>query len=235
MKHYWVKKAIHAVLILGLSISGSGCLLTLLSGGSSQFEASTPKYPKTNKAAYCPRARIYTVRGFLDVFSTGMIDLAGKIDRELGIPAQSISHMEEKQLSAFLIKRYESDTYRCRTPIVLIGHSYGADDEITLARRLNKAHIPVALIINLDHTKEQTIPSNVKSFYNLSSGGAAAHAIVPWGCPMKAESPRTKMVQVDLLKNKHIARVNHFNIDKLPEVQAYIIQILKSEHIGAQN
>ena len=40
------------------------------------------------------------------------------------------------------------------------------------------------------------------------------------------------MVRIDLVKDKHLTYVNHFNIDKLPEVQAYIIQIIKNERIG---
>lgn len=231
MNYYFGKKTIQIVLLLVLSYCCSGCLFVFLTGPS-EFETSKPKYPKYSQSAYCPKARIYTVRGFLDVFSTGMIDLAGKIQRETGIPAQSISHIEEKKLAEFIIKHYESRTYNCKAPIVLIGHSYGADDEIMLAKRLNKAHIPVALIINLDHTKQQTIPSNVKSFYNISSGSSVPQAIVPWGCPMKAQSRNTKMVRIDLVKDKHLTYVNHFNIDKLPEVQAYIIQIIKNERIG---
>ena len=115
------------------------------------------------------------------------------------------------------------------TILVLIGHSYGADDEIVIAKRLNRAHVPVALLISLDHTKPQKIPPNVKAFYNLSSGASIMHSVIAWGCILDAESNNTKIVNVDLLKDKRIIYVNHFNIDKLSAVHKLILEIIKSE------
>jgi hypothetical protein len=172
------------------------------------------------------KARTYTMRGFLDIFSTGMNSLATKIQAQLGLEAQSLSYLEEKKLSNFLIEEYHQG--RFKGPIILIGHSYGADDQITVARRLNAAHIPVDLIITLDNTKKQTIPPNVRTFYNINSGKSIVSGIIPWGTPMIPESKHTKVVNIDLVKDKGLKKVNHFNIDKLPEVQQYIIEVIRS-------
>jgi hypothetical protein len=136
-----------------------------------------------------------------------------------------LSYLEEKRLAKFLIDQYQVKS--ARKAIVLIGHSYGADDQITLAKRLNKANVPVELLVTLDHTKTQTIPPNVRVFYNINSGYSAGACIVPWGIPLSADSKHTKMVEINLVKDKHITRVNHFNIDKLPEVQTLIMNIIR--------
>ena len=224
MKTTLLSKILKCMTITFLSLATSGCLILMLTGPT-QFDKpeTTPK--KVKKPISCPKARAYTMRGFLDVFSTGMNTLSTKISRELPIQATTLSYLEEKKLSTFLIKEYDSGV--CRTPIILIGHSYGADEQITVARRLNEAHVPVDLLITLDNTKTQKIPQNVRTFYNINSGKSIMSGVIPWGCPLIAESKHTKMMRVDLVVDKHFKRVNHFNIDKLPEVQSYIIEVIK--------
>jgi hypothetical protein len=165
------------------------------------------------------------MRGFLDVFSTGMNSLAKKIQTQLDIQGTALSYLEEKKLAHYLIQNYQSG--RFKGPIILIGHSYGADEQITVAKLLNDAHVPVDLLISLDNTKKQRIPPNVRVFYNINSGRSVMSWMVPWGTPLIATSGKTKMVEINLVKDKHFTRVNHFNIDKLPEVQAYVIGVIK--------
>lgn len=204
----------------------SGCILLMLTGPS-QLDP-TPTKPLTLKHF---KAHAYTMRGFLDVFSTGMNTLAKQIQSQLNIQATALSYLEEKKLANFLIHNYQSG--RLKGPIILIGHSYGADEQIYVAKLLNDAHVPVSLLISLDNTKKQTIPPNVRVFYNINSGHSVMSWLVPWGTPLIATSKNTKMVNINLVKDKHFFRVNHFNIDKLPEVQAYVIEIIK-ENLAPQ-
>jgi len=212
-------------LFIAMLFSGlSGCLFMPFSEPIPTENSASNHHPKN-----CPRARIYAMRGFLDVFSTGLHGLTEKIEKKLLIHAKPLSYLEENRLSTFLIKKYHSEP--CKTPIVLIGHSYGADEQITVAKKLNEAHIPVALLITLDHTRPQSIPSNVQIYYNINSGKSIISGIIPWGCSMNSQKNCTQMHQVDLVKNKGFRRVNHFNIDKLPEIHHYIIEIIESEVI----
>lgn len=220
MVNQLIRKAIKIVTISLLPCFLSGCILLILTGPS-QLEP-TPKHTSATKH---DTARAYTMRGFLDVFSTGMNSLAKHIQTQLNIPAKSLSYLEEKKLAQLLIHNYQTGQFI--GPIILIGHSYGADEQINVARLLNAAHVPVDLLISLDNTKQQTIPPNVRTFYNINSGHSVMSWLVPWGTPLKATSKKTKMVDINLVKDKHFLRVNHFNIDKLPEVQAYIIEIIK--------
>lgn len=220
MGQQWMNKIGKLLTITVLSSLLSSCILLML-GGPSQLEPSKT----TSLTRHQSKAQVYTMRGFLDVFSTGMNSLAKKIHTQLHIQATALSYLEEKKLAQFLIHEYQTNHYR--GPIVLIGHSYGADEQITVASILNDAHVPVDLLITLDNTKKQTIPPNVRVFYNINSGHSVMSWLVPWGTPLIAGSKHTKMINVNLVKDKQFNRVNHFNIDKLPEVQAYIIDVIQ--------
>lgn len=216
-----IRKTIKTLILITLSFQLSGCLLLFFTGPT-QLD-NTPASPHTKKQV--TQARVYTLRGFLDIFSTGMNDLAKKVHQELGIQAQALSYLEEKKLSDYLIREYQSG--RKTGPIILIGHSFGADELIAVAKRLNTAHIPVALLISLDNTKKQEIPPNVHTFYNINSGKSLFSFIVPWGTPMNTANSKTQMITINLSKQRQFAMINHFNIDKLPAVQNYVIEIIK--------
>lgn len=219
VKQFMIRALKIIIMILVPSLM-SGCILLMLTGPSQL----APKQTQPLKLKQY-QVQAYTMRGFLDVFSTGMNSLAKKIQTQLKIQATALSYLEEKKLATFLIQNYQSG--RFRGPIILIGHSYGADEQITVARLLNDAHVPVDLLISLDNTKKQTIPPNVRVFYNINSGRSVMSWLVPWGTPLIASSGKTKMVEINLVKDKHLTRVNHFNIDKLPEVQAYVIEVIQ--------
>jgi hypothetical protein len=56
--------------------------------------------------------------------------------------------------------------------IVIYGHSWGASETVTLARRLNEMHIPVLLTIQVDSVEksnedDHTIPPNVREAVNF--------------------------------------------------------------------
>lgn len=222
---YGLFKMSQLIFILFLMLPTSGCLFLILGGGS---KLDTP--PKTtqknmpNHKAH-KKLCVYTMRGFLDVFSTGMNSLASKAHQQLHAQANTLSYLEEKRLSTFLIKNHAEQN--CH--LVLIGHSYGADEQITVAKRLNQSHIPVDLLITLDHTKKQAIPSNVRTYYNVNSGKSIISGIVPWGIAMASENNSTQMHSVNLVEDKGLKSVNHFNIDKLTQVQEYILEIIQQE------
>lgn len=220
MPQRWIDKITKLSCLAVLSCLLTSCVLLML-GGPAQLEEpqKSPNFART-------KIQVYTMRGFLDIFSTGMDSLAEKIHSELKVKAKSLSYLEEKRLAKFLIEQHRIN--RQRQAIVLIGHSYGADDQIKLATRLHQANVPVDLLITLDNTKTQTIPPNVARFYNINSGDSIVSSVVPWGTPLNAGGKHTKMVTINLVKDKHILRVNHFNIDKLPEVQDLIMQIIKA-------
>ena len=64
--------------------------------------------------------------------------------------------------------------------IVIFGHSWGASETVTLARRLNQLPIPVLLTIQIDsvekrHEDDGSIPPNVREAVNFYQTGGLIH------------------------------------------------------------
>jgi hypothetical protein len=104
---------------------------------------------------------------------------------------------------------------------VLIGHSLGANEQIKVAQRLYRAHIPVDLLITVDAVAPVRVPPNVKYALNLYKP-----ALVPMlsGLKVKAEDPEfTYVNNLDVSKLNNI-NVNHFTIDKNKQIQKIMLE-----------
>jgi pimeloyl-ACP methyl ester carboxylesterase len=106
-----------------------------------------------------PAPRVYLIRGYLDWYSTGMDQLSTEL-KSAGVDAAAFREEQWGNLSDALIQHD-------RHPLVLIGFSYGADDAILIARRLNDRHLPVDLLITIDPVTPATVPPNVARCVNF--------------------------------------------------------------------
>lgn len=89
--------------------------------------------------------KIVLVRGWMDVFSTGLDDLAGRL-RQNGYRDVSV-------ISLTAVAGVEQELMLSRErgrPIVLIGHSLGANAAVGLAQRLGERGIPIGLLVSFD-------------------------------------------------------------------------------------
>jgi pimeloyl-ACP methyl ester carboxylesterase len=139
------------------------------------------------------------MRGLLNVFSLGMDELAAKLEA-VGVSAEATSYTSWSSLGDSIIARYRAGDHQ---PIILMGHSYGADMTISLARKLNDSKIPVALIVNFDPTSPAPVPPNVRRVINF-------YVPTAWGQPVEGSKRfRGKISNVD-----ESGTYNHFVIDK---------------------
>jgi len=148
-------------------------------------------------------ARVYLLRGFMNVFSLGMDDLATQIQAN-GIAAMVTNHADAEYLVARIVAAYQAGD---RSPIVLIGHSLGADAVIEMAQDLDRYNIPVAAAILFDGTAPHAVPRNVTTAVNFTqrfelTPGAEFHGTIS---------------NVDLRGDEGI---DHLTIDKSPSLQA---------------
>ena len=60
-------------------------------------------------------------------------------------------------------------------PIILIGHSLGADSVMEMAAYLGRKGVPVALAVPFDCTKSFAASDNVAHVLNLTHGGSSAY------------------------------------------------------------
>lgn len=174
---------------------------------------AVPLHPST--ARQSPQAqgpeKVYLLRGFLNVFSLGMDDLAAKLQAD-GISATVMNHAEADLVTSRIVTSYNGGD---RGPIVLIGHSLGADAVVEVADGLARYNIPVALLVLFDGTEPHQIPANVATAVNYTKHFMIASATGSSGV----------VSNVDLSGD---ASVDHLSIDTVPSLQAqtldYILQ-----------
>ncbi len=165
--------------------------------------AAQPGAPKEHEAL--SRAHVYLLRGLMNIFSLGMDQLAVRIAQH-SIAASVHNHAEADAIVAEIAAHYRAGD---RGPIILIGHSLGADAVMTMAQALNRDGIPVALVIPFDGTGSYVTPKNVGCVLNLTQryyaymrSGAGFHG---------------KLMNVNVSGENGI---DHFTIDKSPRLQA---------------
>ncbi len=155
------------------------------------------------------RAHVYLFRGLADVFSTGMDTLADELNRR-GVHATSHSHTDWKEIADRAAADYKA---KKEGPIILIGHSLGADAAMEMADYLGDKGVPVALVVPFDGTQSFPAPGNVARVVNFTQRDYAYMRPGP--------GFRGSLSNVDLSSDPDL---NHLNIDKSPELHARVIR-----------
>lgn len=173
-----------------------------------------------------PRAgNVYLVRGLIGVFSTGMDTLSEQLAAQ-GIRTNVFQDAQHDVVAERMIAVYRGRT-NVREPLVLIGHSYGADDVVGIARRLDDAGIPVDLMVTVDATTPPDVPKNVKAVYNYYQSTSTDFIPMFRGIPLKADKgANVKIVNIDLRKQRTDLlepNTNHINIDKNMKLHAVLV------------
>ena len=109
-----------------------------------------------------PRDHVYLLRGFANVFSLGMDQIATKLEHR-GIDTTVANYVSWPTLAEEAAAEYKSG--RVRT-IILIGHSSGAVAVTSMATRLSELGVPVKLAIGLDPTSHMAASGHVDRYVN---------------------------------------------------------------------
>lgn len=105
---------------------------------------------------------VYLLRGLLNVFSLGMDELAAKLQRR-GVSAGVYEYGGWQSLCQDAAARYRAGG----GPIILVGHSLGADAVVDMANTLGQMGIPVALVVAFDPTAPSVLTGKTtRSFIN---------------------------------------------------------------------
>lgn len=169
---------------------------------------------------------VYLLRGWIGIFSTGIDDLGERLN-DKGVRAVVYQESQWRQIAKTIADRYDADAAE---PIVLIGHSYGADGVVAIARELNRRDVPVDLVVTLDPVTPRTVSSNVRRAVNLYQSNGAWDKL-PWlrGIPLEKEesAEQTELVNADLRTDRTDLLepgLDHFNIEKKQLVQDEVIR-----------
>jgi hypothetical protein len=166
---------------------------------------------------------VYLLRGFIGIWSYGINDIGKKV-ADAGIRASIYQEDQWGEVCKAIIDKYENSPNH--EPLVIIGHSYGADDALKMAKKLQQHNINVDLIITLDPVTPPKVPTNVRLCYNIYQPGMLD--MLPFFRGVKLESEAEGNLQNvnirgerrDLLE----PNTDHFNIEKNPLIHAEIVK-----------
>lgn len=196
--------------------------LTALSACTSSNSGSTAEQ---NFAVVKPskdqRAQIYLFRGgFNGVFSTGINEMATEL-RARGVPAQSLSWARENSVVYDIKQKYAKGQAR---PIILAGHSLGAEVVLKMARKLTSSGIPVDLVIVFDALGASRVPKGVKRFVNYRASGWKNFP----GDFKPDPGFKGKIVNVDIRTLPKLDKASHWNIVNQQELQRLAVKEIES-------
>jgi pimeloyl-ACP methyl ester carboxylesterase len=167
------------------------------------------------------RPHVYLLRGLMNIFSLGMDSLAEELSKR-GVYATVSNHSEWQSLADQAASAYKA---RKEDPIILIGHSLGADAVMQMAAYLNRKNIPVALVVPFDGTESFSTPANVGRLVNLTQ---RKYAYMRPGSGFHGS-----LANVDVSGDPSI---DHINIDKSPRLHARaiseVLAVLKGRRIA---
>ena len=166
------------------------------------FEASPGTAPPQ------PRAHVYLLRGLLTIFSLGMDTLAEELKGH-DVYTTVDSYSDWQTLADQAAVDYKA---RKEAPIILIGHSLGADAVMEMAAYLGRKGVPVALVVPFDCTKSFAA-SDIARVLNLTHGGTPTYM---QGGP----GFRGTLANVDVSFDPSI---DHISIDKSPRLHERVV------------
>ncbi len=158
---------------------------------------------------------VYLLKGLLGVFSTGLITLASELQKR-GYTATVHDFGEYSTLALEAVRLQKSG----KGPIIIIGHSLGADAAILMAEKMKDEGASVALIIGFGPTNDMLVPSNVSRVVTYYQTGAIVSGIAK-----KGPGFHGSLSNIDLRSDSDI---DHFNIEKIERLHAKAIAAVGS-------
>lgn len=168
---------------------------------------SQPSYANCAKIKISRPGEVYLMRGLADIFSLGL-DAFGKELSKLGIENCVFNHHYWQGLADDIVERNHKK--KVSHPIVIIGHSLGANIDPKMATAIGKFNIPVSYVVMLDPVEHTTVGANVEEILNFY-------------LPHRKDNQLSAGPQfTGELKNinlKQFGGFDHFNVDENPELR----------------
>jgi pimeloyl-ACP methyl ester carboxylesterase len=181
-------------------------------------------HARTWHGAVHSSAHVYLLRGLMNVFSLGMDELAAMI-RAHGIVATVHNHAEYEALADEAARNYKAGE---EGPIIIIGHSLGADAAVLMADRLGALGVPVKLVVPFDPVNPTVAGGNIARVVNLYISDGVGRSV--------ARGPGFRGVLENIDLKGHVD-VGHMSIDKSSRLQqqvlGYVLEAVHSGHQGA--
>ncbi|MCB1499405.1 MAG: hypothetical protein KDK07_06390 [Bauldia sp.] len=166
-------------------------------------------------AAQKPETLVFVFRAMGGKFvSRDMDDLASAIQAQ-GFDVKVYNYTGYLRPAKETVQQWRSAAVKPR--IIALGHSAGGDSAIRFALALNRAHVPVDLIITLDPTRiANRVPGNVARFINIYS---SKHTL-GGGDPEPGKDFKGHFVTVDL---KNHPDIWHLHMARMAGLQEAVV------------
>lgn len=172
-------------------------------------------------------AAVFVMRGGLGgIFSTGMNQLQKTLEYQYNVHTESTVWYHAYDLGVRIREQYGRPGLR--GPIVLVGHSLGANDQIKVAQTLNRAGIPVELLMTVDAVSPIRVPPNVKKVLNIYKP-----SFVPMFSGQRIIAENAAVTRIENLNVDTVSglSVNHFTIEKNAAIQKLMLDaVLQAIH-----
>jgi hypothetical protein len=156
---------------------------------------------------------VYLMRGLLGIFSLGMDELAGKLNNR-GFRANVYGYEVWQTIADQIVERRRAGH---NGPVVIIGHSLGANATFDVADNLNARDVPVLLAVIFDATEVRRVPANVTAFINFYARDGFGH---------RAVAGPGFLGELDNFDLSADGTITHTNIDALGQFHQLVIDKL---------
>ncbi len=156
--------------------------------------------------------RVILLRGLMNVFSRGLDALQIEM-KQRGLPVELYNHTAWPEVADKLAEEYK--TNKSVAPIIIVGHSLGANASLEMARWFSDRGVPVRLVVTLDGVGEVTTldegSAEIINYYKPHQFGQEVRS---------TRGFRGTITNIDLTDHPDIG---HLNIDKNPDIHNQII------------
>ena len=182
-----------------------------------------------DQSAYQYPGHAFGMRGFLGVFSLGIDGLASHLNGAHIIQAAAIADHSKGQFQRILLRDYRR--HLMHGPLILYGHSWGADDQIRVARALGHRGIKVQLLLLIDPVTPPLIPPNVERCMDIYKSHPDWDWLPIWrGVPAKVKNVySTRLTDINLRYAKvnfPTKKLTHATIIDSPGVQKMMLHAI---------
>jgi hypothetical protein len=178
-----------------------------------------------NRAGANKPYQVYLLKGLADIFSSGMDFLQAKLQAR-GVAGEVHSHADWEKLAKSGAEKWRNGNHG---PVIIIGHSLGADAAILMASKLGEYGVPVALLVTFSPVDSGPANANVARAVNFYQSNSAWHGQITRGAGFHGA-----LENVDL---KDAPGITHFNIEKAENLHAQtvakVVAIVPSHTRGA--
>lgn len=170
-----------------------------------------------------PVTQVYLIRGFMGIFSTGL-DRMAKDLAKVRIKAEVHGHLNGSGIRSKIL-RQRAGSSRKRQKLVLVGHSFGGNAALAIARQLRAKDIRVDLVVTVDPTRSGPVSDNVRRYVNYYFPGNGL------GAKLSAKGTLDKRIKnIDMRKHVDVADAgdDHWTVTHNAAVQREILAAVKA-------